>query len=119
MPAEEVGIEENDGFEHDTGLRRLRRPHCWDGGIGTQVDIRFGEKFEFFADEFYALAVGTVHEHDIGFDFFLFALVDFQDEIVDDGSLAGTGGTVKNDVGNTVGLVEIIEFFDDVLVNII
>ena len=44
--------------------------------------------FEFIADEFDALAVGTIDEHYIGFNTCPFAVINAINELADDGSFA-------------------------------
>ena len=102
IDGQEFGIQENNRFEHDTVVG---------------LDIRFGEKFQFFADEFDAFSVGTIHNHDIGFQFLFVVLVDFQQEFVHDGSFAGAGRAVENQMRNPIGLIERIQFVIYFLMN--
>ena len=55
-----VGVEENHRFEEDAVIG---------------LDIRFGEEFEFLPYELNTLAVGTIHEHYVRFDFLFIVLV--------------------------------------------
>jgi hypothetical protein len=57
-----IGIEENDGFEENPGIG---------------LDIGFREKFEFIANEFDTLSMGTIDGHHIGFEFFMVVLINF------------------------------------------
>jgi hypothetical protein len=74
------------------------------------LDIGFGEKFEFFSDEFDAFAMGTIDKHDIGFDLLFISVVYFIEEIMDNRPFTCTGRTMNNNIGYFVCFVKIIEF---------
>jgi hypothetical protein len=91
-----IGVEKDDGFERDALV---------------PLNVGFSEKFEFFADEFDAFSVGAVDDHHICFQFLFVVLVYFQQEFVDNGPFTGAGGAVENNMWNTIGLIERIQFF--------
>jgi len=68
-----VRIEEDNGFERDALV---------------PLNIRFGEKFEFFADEFDAFSVNAIDKHDVVFHFLFVVAIDLVDEIVYQGAFA-------------------------------
>jgi len=74
------------------------------------LDIGFSKVFEFVTNEFDALAVGAIYEHNVVFDAVAVASVDAVDKIIHNGSFATAGRTVKNDVGYFADLDKIIEF---------
>jgi hypothetical protein len=57
--------------------------------------------------------VGAIHVHDIGFHLFLGVLVDFADELIDDGAFAGAGIPVEEEMGDFMGLDEIGKALED------
>jgi len=84
--------------------------------VVVALHVCFGEIFEFIADEFDALAVGAIDKHDIGFDAVAVALVDLVYKISDDGAFAGTGRTVKNEIGDFSNRDEILQLFEDIFI---
>jgi hypothetical protein len=84
--------------------------NAFEQGCVVALDIGFGKVFEFVANEFDALPVSAIDEHNVVFDAVAVSSVDAVDEIVHNGSLATTGRTVKNDVGDFADLDEIVEF---------
>jgi hypothetical protein len=81
------------------------------------LNIGFREEFEFFSDEFDALSMRAIHEHDIGFDFVLITFVNFIDEIIDNGSFTRAGRSMKYNMWDFIGLTKIVQFFIDFIVN--
>jgi len=80
-----VGIHQHNALEHI---------------VVITLHICFGEIFEFVADEFDALAVGAINKHDVGLHASAVTSVDLVYEIADDGSFAGAGRPVKNEIGD-------------------
>ena len=96
---------------------RIDEHNRLENGAIVRLDVGLREKLEFFADEFDALALGTVDNHHIGLYFVLVALVNLVEELVDDGTFARARCSVENDVRNLVLLVEIVEFRNYFLVD--
>jgi hypothetical protein len=81
------------------------------------LNVGFREKLELLSNKFDSLSLCTVHNHDIGFDLMSVALIDFMEELVDYRPFSRARRTVKDNMGNFVLLMEIVEFGDDFLVN--
>ncbi len=58
----------------------------------------FGEEFQVIANEFDALTVSAVNIHDKVFNFVFVVIVDEVNKIMDDGSFAGAGCAVEQNV---------------------
>jgi hypothetical protein len=80
------------------------------------MNMGFGEKLEVLANELYAFSVGAIDVHGILLDALLVAVVDFFNELVEEGPFSGAGRPVKNDMGDFLDLVKIVELLSDGLV---
>ena len=110
-----VGVLEDDDFEHFVLLMLgfLGRKGLWI----ILLNIDSGKGFDFPSDELDAFFVGAVDIHDVGFHLFLGVLVDFANELIDNGAFAGAGITVEEEMGDFMGLDEIGKALEDGWVN--
>jgi hypothetical protein len=77
------------------------------------LNIDSGKGFDFPSDELDAFFVGAIHIHDIGFHLFLGVMVDFADELIDNGAFAGARIAVEEEMGDFMGLDEIGKALED------
>jgi hypothetical protein len=91
---QEVGIKQYNAFE-------------WK--ILAVLDIDFRKGFELVADEFDALALRTIHIHDIVLHMRAFLAVDETEEIMHQRALAAPRGAVEDNVGNLLLSVKVGE----------
>jgi hypothetical protein len=75
----------------------------------TELDIRFGEKFQIFAYEFDDFAVGTIDGHYIVFDFLFVDTIDFRQKRIDNRLFARSRRPVKNNMWDLFGFIELVE----------
>jgi len=85
----------------------------WKGLWIILLNIDSGKGFDFPSDELDAFFVGAVDIHDVGFHLFLGVLVDFANELIDDGAFAGAGIPVEEEMGDFMGLDEIGKALED------
>jgi hypothetical protein len=78
----------------------------------------FGEEFQVVANKFDAFAVSTVDIHDKVFNFVFIVIVYEVNKIMHDGSFAGAGCAVEQNVGYFVVGMKVFQFFFDRLVDI-
>ena len=77
------------------------------------LNIDSGKGFDFPSDELDAFFVGAVDIHDVGFHLFLGVLVDFANELIDNGAFAGAGIAVEEEMGYFMRLDEIGKALED------
>jgi hypothetical protein len=70
--------------------------------------IRLSKEFQVFADEFDALELGAVNVQREFLDACRVVLVDFTNELMDEGAFATPNGPVKQDIGYVFRLVKIV-----------
>jgi hypothetical protein len=112
-----VSVLEDDDFEHFVLLLLLLGfLGCLMGQEGLWIillNIDSGKGFDFPSDKLDAFFVGAIDVHDIGFHLFLGVMVDFADELIDNGAFAGSGIAVEEEMGDFMGLDEIGKALED------
>jgi hypothetical protein len=72
------------------------------------LNIGFSKVFEFVTNKFDPLTMRAINKHYVVFDAISVSTVDTVNKIIHNGSLATSGRTVKNDVGDFADLNEIV-----------
>ena len=90
-----VSVLEDDDFEHFMLLLMMLLGFmgCLIGQEGLWIillNIYSGKGFDFPSNKLDTFFMGAIDVHDIGFHLFLGVLVDFADELIDNGAFAGT-----------------------------
>ena len=89
---------------------RINQHNDFEPNAAIEMNIRLRKELEFFPDKFDPFAVSTIDKHDVVLDVLFVVVVDFSDEVLNDGFLPRSSLTVKNNMRDSIGAMKRIEF---------